>query len=211
MQDVGNPAAQRGVGRRRAARAAAPWAAAVAALAVVSMAVGGCAGRTTGSDWIPDEPMVSEGVLACEELIRRLGEMDLDSATESEIERAMIAADEAEPRCRRQFRAAGVTHGEMILLEHRADELLIYTLLLEATLARRFDDMQGYCPILREIAHLLIIGVTKMDDELQGRRLDAAARAQIRELMTLDLQTLDVLSVQLAAACEGYRPSPRRR
>lgn len=159
------------------------------------------------SEWLPDEPMVSEGVLACEAMLDRFDKMDIEAATEEELEAAMTTAAESFDRCDRQFRGAGRSKAEIAFYAHRADQIRIHELLFEATLSRRFDQMTGYCVILRDMVRVLAESVESMDQFFANNRVSAEDERRLGELYQLDLKSLELLSVQLNVTCDGLPPS----
>lgn len=162
------------------------------------------------NEWLSDEPMISEGVLACEAMIERFDRMDIETATEAELETAMTAARDSFERCDRQFRTAGRSHADRAFYEHRSDQIRIHELLFEATLSRRFDQMTGYCVILRDIVRVLAQSIEVMDVALEDKRLSEGDVRRLGELYQLDLQSLELLSVQMQVTCDGA-PPPRVR
>lgn len=167
----------------------------------------GCS-KSKKSDWLPAEPMVSEGVLACEAMVERFDKMNVDTATEAELERAMNEARDSFERCDLQFRSAGTTRGERALYAHRADQVRLHELLFEATLSRRFDGMTGYCVILRDMVRVLAQSIETMDAAFAAGKMNQNDERRLGELYQLDLKALEVLGVQLNVTCDGA-PPPR--
>lgn len=164
--------------------------------------------KQSSSEWFPDEPMVSEGVLACEAMVERFDKMNIETATELELEAAMKTASDSFDRCDRQFKSAGRTQAERAFYAHRSDQIRIHELLFEATLSRRFDEMTGYCVILRDIVRVLAGSIESMDNFFASNKLSAEDERQLGELYQLDVQSLELLSVQLTVTCDGL-PPPR--
>lgn len=158
--------------------------------------------RQPESEWIPEEEMVREGVLACEEMLHQLERVDPETASDEELEAAIAAAERNEARCRNQLSGAGSTPGERAFYVHRADEIRFFVYLFEAALSRRFDGYEGYCVILHDIMTLLAEGIETMNATLLEEEMDDLSRRRLRELMILDLQTLELMSVESNETCE---------
>ena len=158
--------------------------------------------------WLPETPMVSEGVLACEAMLNRFDTIDVETATEAELDAAMRVAGESYERCDRQFRGAAQTRADHAFYSQRSDQVRIYELLFEGTLSRRFDNMTGYCVILRDMVRVLARSIENMDDAFDNARLSEDDVRRLGELYQLDLQSLELLSVQLSVTCDG-NPPPR--
>lgn len=174
---------------------------AVVALAGMTLALSAC--RPPSSEWIPDEEMVSEGVLACEELLNQLERVDPEAASETELEAAIVSAERNEERCSNQLASAGSTPGERAFYQHRASELRFFVYLFEGALSRRFDEYEGYCVILRDIIELLAEGLDEMNTTMmEAGDITEAEGRRLRELMVLDLQTLELMSVEWNATCD---------
>lgn len=183
-----------------------PRAAAAPLLLLLTAAFGGC--NKQSDVWLPETPMVSEGVLACEAMLNRFDAIDVETATEAELDAAMRLAGESYERCDRQFSSAAETPADRAFYSQRSDQVRIYELLFEATLSRRFDNMTGYCVILRDMVRVLARSIENMDHAFDNTRLSEDEVRRLGELYQLDLQSLELLSVQLSVTCDG-NPPPR--
>lgn len=186
---------------------------AIAAVSVCFLFASGCS-KSKSTEWLPAEPMVSEGVLACEAMVSRFDQMSVDTATEEELVHAMTEARDSFGRCDTQFRSAGTTRGERALYAHRIDQVRLHELLFEATLSRRFDNMTGYCVILRDMVRVLAQSVADMEVVFESGKIKGEEERTLGELYQLDIRSLELLSVQLSVTCDGGPPpraQPRQR
>src|SRR5699024_5386789 len=94
--------------------------------------------KQQSSEWIPDEEMVSEGFLACTTMLDNFDAMDMETATEQELEAAMHLAGKSYDRCKRQFESSADSRAERAFAAHRTAQIHVYELLFESVLSRRF-------------------------------------------------------------------------
>ncbi len=171
-----------------------------------------CAHHAMGDEWIPaEDPMASEGVIACSSMIQDFHKIDADKATEEELEAAMSLAIDSYERCKRQFELAGKTKEDRAINGHRAEEIYLHSLYFESALSRRFDHMAGYCDILKDILKTLALDIQNMEEELATLKFSEQQQKRMRELQLLDMQSLELVGAQMRLACLGERPEQLRQ
>lgn len=168
---------------------------------VFSLAMTAC-NKQLSSEWIPEEQMASEGVIACTAMLEHFNEVNMETATEAELEAAMQLADRSYERCKRQFEIAANTKAEQAFAAHRIAQIHVYELLFESALSRRFDAMAGYCVILRDILKVLAMGLKHLETTAEEVKLSDDQRRQLIKVYEIDLQTVEILGVQMRIACE---------
>lgn len=146
-------------------------------------------------------PMVSEGVLACESMIKDFERANPDEASEEELVRLMTLARENHEVCRRQFQSNAVTPADSAFYNHRAQQFRLNELIFEAALSRRFDGFAGYCVILNDMAQTLRTGAEEMDTFFRTARPTGEDLRRLTELYRLDRRSLEVLNTQLSVTC----------
>jgi hypothetical protein len=169
-------------------------------IALAAFALSAC-----GSGQEESEVMLSEGVLTCEAMLEEFAAIDEESATEDALSSAMHRADEAAEACETRFSRNADSEGDQLLFAHRSDQLRLFSLFFEAALSRRFDGFDGYCDILGDIVRLLVEGINEERQALDSGNLSDEDRRKVRELLELDVKTLEVVSVQVGANCPHVR------
>lgn len=159
--------------------------------------------KQTSSEWIPDEMMASEGTIACSAMLEQFDSFNTETASEEELVAAMKLADRSYERCSRQFEMAANTKAERAFAVHRTTEIHVYSLLFESALSRRFDGMAGYCVILRDILKVLALGLKHLETTADEIKLSDDERRQLIKVYEIDLQTVEILGVQMRIACDG--------
>ncbi len=162
----------------------------------LALACGGT--QSTG----PRGTTINEAVLACEYTLESMSALDLENDSEATLEAAMNLADEREIECREHFARAARSNGQRAIFSRRADSFTLYALHVEAALSRRFDGFEGYCTILGDMGRLLVGGIASMQDALTDETIVDEERRSITELVGLDFESLQVLSVQMESFCQ---------
>lgn len=166
----------------------------------------GCAGgngSSSSATALREEALTR--VDACEAVLENLRALDVDNAPEPVLQQGLEDAILAYPTCREHYEAAARTDGERYLLLHRAEQIHLTALLLEAQLSARFDGGAHRCEILRESFVLLYGGVSWLESALAEGNLTTPERLRIVELRNLDLQAIDVLFLDFRSTC-GSEP-----
>jgi hypothetical protein len=158
-----------------------------------------------GSGQEDSEVMLNEGVLTCEAMLEEFAAIDEESATEAVLSDAMNRADEAAEACETRFSRSADSEGDQLLFAHRSDQLRLFSLFFEAALSRRFDNFDGYCDILGDIVRVLVEGINEERQALEAGNLSDEDLRKVRELLELDVKTLEVVSVQVGANCPQVR------
>lgn len=171
-------------------------------LITFSMVATAC-NKQLSTEWIPEERMASEGIIACTGMLEHFNELNTETASEEEFVAAMNLANRSYDRCKRQFEAAANTKAEIAFAAHRTAEIHVYDLLFESVLSRRFDAMKGYCVILRDILKVLVLGLQHLENTGNEIKLNEDERRQLIKLYEIDLQTVEILGVQMRVACDG--------
>lgn len=167
--------------------------------------------KQASSEWIPDEQMVSEGFLACSTMLDNFDALDMETATEQELEAAMHLAGRSYERCKRQFEQNAKNKAELAFAAHRTAQIHVYELLFESALSRRFDAMAGYCVILRDILKVLASDLKNLETTADEVKLTPDEERRLGKLYQIDLQTVQVLGVQMRLTCDGVPAGQLRK
>lgn len=181
----------------------------IALLAVMAL-ISGC-NKQQSSEWIPDEQMISEGFLACTTMLDNFDAFDMENATEQELESAMQLAHRSYERCKRQFDQNAKNGAERAFAAHRTAQIRVYELLFESVLSRRFDAMAGYCVILRDILKVLAADLKNLETTADEVKLTPDEERRLAKLYQIDLQTVQVLGVQMRLTCDGVPAGQLRK
>ena len=176
--------------------------AALVALATACVFSASCSKNRGEDDVLPDIPMVSEGVLACESMLKDFDRIDPDNAEEDELARAMTVAHDYRGMCERQFLANADTPADKAFYQHRAQQFRLNELLFEAALSRRFDAFTGYCVILSDMRDALVEGSEVMDAFFRDYQPTGEDLRRLTELYRLDAYSIEVLNTQISVTCE---------
>lgn len=141
---------------------------------------------------------------ACEAVLENLRALDIEHATEGELQAGLEDAILSVDTCRDNYLAAAETPGEEVLLRHRAEQLQLTALLLEAQLSARFDGGAYRCEILRESFAVLYGGVRWLENALGEVELSPSEELRVIEQRNLDLQAIDVLVLDFTTNCGDY-------
>lgn len=182
----------------------------IAMLLVVCIAGIGC-NKQHSSEWIPEEQMASEGLLACSAMLDQFDAFDTETASEEALERAMEQARNSYDRCKRQFEDAAKNQAEYAFAAHRTAQIYVYELLFEAALSRRFDGMKGFCVIMRDILKVIATDLENLQQTADTVDLSPEEERQLAKLYQIDLQTVQILDVQMRLSCEGVPPGQLRK
>lgn len=166
-----------------------------------SAGLAACASKNADDSVLSDIPMVSEGVLACESMLRDFDRFDPDTASEAELERLMVMARENQGLCERQFLANAVTPADKAFYQHRAQQFRLNELVFEAALSRRFDGFVGYCVILDDMLTEIADGMAVMNQFFAEQKPKGEDLRRLTELYRLDAHSIEVLSTQVNVTC----------
>lgn len=167
--------------------------------------------KQQSSEWIPEEQMASEGLLACSGMLDQFDAFDTETASEGELERAMDQARNSYERCKRQFEDAAKNQAERAFAAHRTAQIYVYELLFEAALSRRFDGMKGFCVIMRDIMKVIATDLENLQHTANTVSLDDEEKRQLAKLYQIDLQTVQILDVQMRLSCDGVPAGQLRK
>lgn len=145
--------------------------------------------------------MQSEGVLTCEALLDEFARLDSEEATEDELVAAMEKADQTADACALLFQEQATGRGDELLFAHRSEQLRLFSLFFEAALSRRFDSFSGYCAILSDLVRIIIEGINQEQLAIESGKLSPEDERKVRELLQLDVQTLEIVSIQVDSRC----------
>lgn len=160
-----------------------------------------CAKNKQDDSLLPAIPMVSEGVLACESMLRTFDRTNPDEASEQELMRLMVQARDSRAMCERQFLANAERPADKAFYRHRAKQFRLNELVFEAALSRRFDAFAGYCVILGDMRDSIVEGMETMNEFFAKERPRGEDLRRLTELYRLDAHSLEVLSTQMSVTC----------
>lgn len=160
-----------------------------------------CGGAQT--DEPPQRVGPGERALACDTLLHELYALDLELASESDLETWRARGESRVDDCSVAWLDEARTLAQTVMARHRAGELWIRTLFVEAALARRFDGFANYCAIVQDTFEPLFVGIADIEAALVSDDVDDEERRQLIQLRDLDLEAIDVLAVAADAYCDA--------
>jgi len=176
-------------------------AAATGVAASLLAAAAACGGAQTNEP--PQRVGPGERALACDTLLHELYDLDLDLASESELETWRARGEARVDDCSTAWLDEARSLAQTVMARHRAGELWIRTLFVEAALARRFDGFANYCAIVQDTFEPLFVGIADIEAALVSDDVDDEERRQLIQLRDLDLEAIDVLAVAADAYCDA--------
>ena len=175
-----------------------------ALLAITSLLLA-CGGPATPDTPGLDDRDISQ-VEACEELLFSLRNTSVSTRSHDTLDAILDEADALLPHCRAAYPRVASSRAERHFNVHRAEQIALQALFLEAELAEARLDHALYCDVLGHAFRLLFQGVSRLDEALLEDELSPDERARFRELRGLDLQAIDVLFLTYEGRCGD--PSP---
>lgn len=155
-----------------------------------------CGGRQQTRQTMPDERL-----LACDGLLERLAQVDTSTASESSLESAMNEADGAYSVCADAWRDEAESPADMVFAGHRVAQLELRSLMFEAALSQRFDNMANYCAIVEDLFALILLSLAELENAIVSGDFRGEELRSFEELRDLDLETIDVLLTATAEFC----------
>lgn len=171
---------------------------AAACIAALAMACGGPQSNEPAQRVGP-----GERALACDTLLHELYALDLETASEAELETWRARGESRVDSCTTAWLDEARTLPDTVMARHRAGELWIRTLFVEGTLARRFDGFANYCAVVQDTFEQLFSGIADIEAALATGTLDDEDRRQLIQLRDLDLEAIDVLAIAADEYCSA--------
>lgn len=166
------------------------------ATAVPLLVACGGAQPTTQGVLLPDERQ-----LACDTLLEELGDLDTASLDEPTLQRRIDQAVGAIEPCRGAWARDTSHSASAVFADHRANQLMLRALTIEAAMSARFDGGANFCAILRETFSVLLQDLAALQAALDAGRLPPQGVAALEQLRDLDMQALDVLALGADRLC----------
>ncbi|TVQ99506.1 MAG: hypothetical protein EA398_12230 [Deltaproteobacteria bacterium] len=174
-------------------------------LAITSLLLA-CGGTPAPEALRLDDRDISQ-VEACEELLFTLRNTSVDTRSHDTLDTILDEADALLPLCREAYPRVASNRAERHFNVHRAEQIALQALFLEAELADARRDHALYCDVLGHAFRLLLQGVARLDEALLDDGVSPDERTRLRELRGLDLQAIDVLFLTYEGRC-GDPSSP---
>jgi hypothetical protein len=139
----------------------------------------------------------------CVSLLQEYSDVDMNRASQAELQRQLDEARLNEDLCSQALRAAYRGEGGAAMASHLARALSVHALQAQLTLSARFQEMAGYCDILAQLVNLLSDDLTELQQALTATPPLPQADAQaLGALFELDRQSFEVSVVDYASTCQ---------
>ncbi|MBN1944380.1 MAG: hypothetical protein JW797_01835 [Bradymonadales bacterium] len=145
-----------------------------------------------------DYPQIA---LDCLDLLSSYREVNLETASEAELERQMEEALLNQEICEQAFRRSYDGPGGQVMGNHLARSLELHALRVELALSARFDRMAGYCGILEELVRLLRADLAEIAEAVGSSRTREQDRNTLLSLQELTVQSIQMLLLDYQESC----------